>query len=679
MSERITRALVRDVPLEDLGTLALVTLDNGEGHTRPNTLGSQGMKELTEAFEALTKRAQAGEIIAVGVTGKPFHFAAGADLHQAVAIKDRDDGLNVARSGHSAYRLLLDMPVPTFAYVSGVALGGGLELALSCSYRTVASSVRNIGLPEVAIGLIPGWGGSYLLPQLIGIEKAIQVILTNPLSNNKQLTAAQATELGIMDAEFSGADFLAESLRWTAGVLRGEIEVPRAEIEGAEFWQAAVAEAGKQVQKRLHGASPAATRAVELLKIAGEGDREKSFAAEDEALADLITSPEFAASIHAFNLTSSRARKPVGAPPADNARPVKKIGVIGAGLMASQLALLFASQMKVPVIMRDLDDERAQRGLAFVQSEVDKQRERGRLSDSAANRIMSLVSVTTDIEELAQADFIIEAVFEEMDVKKKVLGEIAPLVDEETIFATNTSALSVTEMGADLPNPERMVGLHFFNPVAHMPLVEVVRTPKTDDTTYATAFAVAKGCRKTAVAVADKPGFIVNRLLVRLLGEVLGSLEDGTTIADADAALRPLGLPMGPFQLLQLVGPAVAKHVLDTLRENLGDRYPTTPGLAAMVEQGAAFVEYEGRPTAASPVIDSISEFFGSRAGNGQSPEELLERVRDALAEEVQYMLDEGVATDADDIDLAMITGAGWPFHLGGIIPYLKHTGALAS
>src|SRR5699024_2827111 len=216
--------------------------------------------------------------------------------------------------------------------------------------------------------------------------------------------------------------------------------------------------------------------------------------------------------------------------------------------------------------------------------EVDKLRERGRVSEAEANRIMSLVAVTTDITELAQADFIFEAVFEEIEVKKKVLGELAPLVAAETIFATNTSALSVTEMGADLPHPERMVGLHFFNPVAQMPLVEVVRTPHTDDTTYATAFAVAQGCRKTAVAVADQPGFIVNRLLVRLLGEVLGSLEDGTTVADADAALRPLGLPMGPFQLLQLVGPAVAKHVLDTLRMNLGERYPSTPGLAALVE-----------------------------------------------------------------------------------------------
>lgn len=678
MSERVTRALVRDVPLDGLGTLALVTLDNGEDHRVPNTLGSEGMAALHDAFSGLRQRADAGEIVAVGITGKPFHFAAGADLRQAATTQSKEDGLDVARSGHDAYRILLDMPVPTFAYVSGVALGGGLELALSCSYRTVASSVRNIGLPEVAIGLIPGWGGSYLLPQLVGIEKAIQVVLTNPLRNNTQLTSGQAIELGIMDAEFSPADFLAESLRWTARVLRGEQEVPRAQIEGEEFWHGALAEAATQVEERLHGAAPAALEAIKLLQLAESGDREKSFAAEDEALSELIISPQFDASIHAFNLTSSRARKPVGAPPADNARPVTKVGVIGAGLMASQLALLFARQMKVPVVMRDLDEERAQRGLGFVKAEVDKLQQRGRLTEAAANRILALVSATTDISELAQADFIIEAVFEEMEAKKTVLGELAPLVAPETIFATNTSALSVTEMARDLPHPQRMVGLHFFNPVAQMPLVEVVRTPETDDTTYATAFAVAKGCRKTAVGVADRPGFIVNRLLVRLLGEVLGALEDGTSVADADAALRPLGLPMGPFQLLQLVGPAVAQHVLDTLRDNLGDRYPTTPGLAKMVETDTPFVVYDRRPSAASPVNSAIAEFFGSRSGNAHTPEELLARVRDALAEEVRYMLDEGVATDGDDIDLAMIMGAGWPFHLGGIIPYLKRTGALA-
>ncbi len=674
MTERVTRVLARDVPLDGLGTLALLTLDNGEGPTKPNTFGPLGIAELAAALERVRERAEAGEIAAVAITGKPFHFAAGADLREAAALTgSRADAEGIARSGQDAFRILRDLPVPSFAYVSGVALGGGLELALSCSYRTVAASVRNLGLPEVSLGLIPGWGGTSLLPRLVGIETAIEVILTNPLRQNRQLTAAQATERGIMDVQLDDADFLVSSIRWSAAVLRGEVRPPRS-APTREGWQEAVAAAAAQIEARLHGASPAATRAVELLALAADDDREASYTAEREALTDLITSPEFAASMYAFDLTTRVARDPAGAPPADLARPVRRVGVVGAGLMAAQLALLFARRLHVPVVMRDLDEERAARGVRYVDSQVRALVDKGRLSEAAGRRVTSLVSGTTDLAEVARADLVIEAVFEELDLKRRVFSELEPLLAEDVVLATNTSALSVTAMSEHLAHPERVVGLHFFNPVAQMPLVEVVRTPHTDDAAYATAFAVARGCRKTAVAVADRPGFVVNRLLVRLLGEVLGSLEDGTAVADADAALRPLGLPMGPFQLLQLVGPAVAQHVLDELRERLGPRYPTSPGLAQMVEESVPFVQFDDRPSATSPVDPAIGDYFGSRPGSAQSPEELLRRVRDALAQEVDLMLAEEVVAGPEQIDLAMILGAGWPFHLGGITPYLRRT-----
>lgn len=680
MSERVTHARVRDVDLGPFGTpavLGVITLDNGEDFTKPNTLGPIGMAELREAVAGLVRRAEAGEIQAIGVTGKPFHFAAGADLKGAAAIRTTEDALAIARQGHDTYRLLLDAPVPTFAFVGGVALGGGMELALSCSYRTVISSVRNLGLPEVALGLIPGWGGTFLAPGVVGIEKALEVIVANPLRNNKQLTGPAATDLGLMDAVLEPADFLAQSLRWAASVLAGDVTPARPEATPKEHWLAAVEHVRGTVDARLHGAAPAAYEALDLLTLSADRDREASFSAEDEALARLLVSPEFKASMYAFDLTTSRAKRPAGAPPKEQARPVRSVGIAGAGLMASQLALLFARRMKVPVIMRDLDDERAQRGLGFVAAEVAKLLEQGRIGDDEANRITGLVTATTELADLADRDLIIEAVFEELDVKKAVFAELEQVIPAETILATNTSALSVTAMAADLAHPERVVGLHFFNPVAQMPLVEVVRAEMTDDAAFATAFAVARACGKSAIAVADRPGFIVNRLLVRLLGEVLGSLEDGTDVETADAALQPLGLPMGPFQLLQLVGPAVAKHVLDTLRENLGDRYPTSPGLDRMVADGARFVVFEGRPTAASPVDPAIASYFGSRSGNAQDAGDLLARVRDALAEEVGLMLSEGVVSEVQDIDLGMILGAGWPFHLGGITPYLQREGAL--
>ncbi|WP_154794320.1 3-hydroxyacyl-CoA dehydrogenase NAD-binding domain-containing protein [Occultella kanbiaonis] len=680
MSERITRALVRDVQLDDLGTLALITLDNGLDFTKPNTLGAGGMASLREAVEAVAARAAAGEIVAAAVTGKPFHFAAGADLKAAAGITTTVQAREIAEAGHNTYRILTDMAVPTFAYVGGVALGGGMELALSATYRTVAGSVRNLGLPEVFLGLIPGWGGTFLAPHLIGIEKALGVVVENPLRNNRQLKADEAVELGLMDVALEPADFLAESLRWSARVLRGEVSPTRPEPideAGRARWLEAVEAARAKVDARLHGAAPAPYVALDLLALAADGDKDASFAAENDALADLIVSPEFKAGVYAFDLTSSRAKRPVGAPPTELARPVRSVGVVGAGLMASQLALLFARRMRLPVIMRDLDADRAEKGLGFVRVEVAKLAEQGRIGADEANRITSLVTATTDLADLADRDLVIEAVFEELDVKKKVFAELETVVGADTILATNTSALSITAMAADLAHPERVVGLHFFNPVAQMPLVEVIRAERTDDAAYATAFAVAKASGKSAIAVADAPGFVVNRLLVRLLGEVLGALEDGTDVPTADAALRPLGLPMGPFQLLQLVGPAVAMHVLDTLRENLGDRYPTSPGLARMVTDGTPFVTYEGRPTAASPVDPGIERYFGSRSGRAYTAPELLDRVGGALAEEVTLMLDEQVVSDAADIDLGMILGAGWPFHLGGITPYLRRSGHL--
>ncbi|UFU04791.1 3-hydroxyacyl-CoA dehydrogenase NAD-binding domain-containing protein [Ruania halotolerans] len=675
MSERITHSLIRDVTLEDLGTLALITLDNAAGPRKPNTLGPDGMAELRAALESVTTRAHAGEIAAVAITGKPFHFAAGADLHGAAEISNPVAARTIAEAGHDTFQLLSDMPVPTFAFIGGAALGGGLELALSCHYRTVSSAVRGIGLPEVFLGLIPGWGGTYLLPRLIGMERALTVIVENPLRQNTQLSGPEAARIGIADAVFDPADFIAESLRWSAQVVRGDDVPSRREPDDPDTARALVESARTDIRSRLHDAAPAPGRALDLLHLSAGGDRQECFEAENAALTDLICSPEFAASVYAFDLTTRRAKSPAGAPDAELARPVRSIGVAGAGLMASQLALLFARRMRLPVVMRDLDVIRTERGLQFVAEEVQKLVTKGRMSAAEGNRVRSLVSATTDLAELRHADLVIEAVFEELEVKKQVFAELEHVISPDTVLATNTSALSITAMAADLAHPERVVGLHFFNPVAQMPLVEVVRAERTDDSAYATAFAVAASCRKSAIAVADAPGFVVNRLLVRLLGEVLGSLEDGTDVRTADRALWPLGLPMGPFQLLQLVGPAVAGHVLDTLREQLGERYPTSPGLQAMIADGVPFVEFEGRPSASSPVDPTISRYFGSRPEvGGQDEAGLLQRVRDALAQEVDLMLAEGVVAEAADIDLGMILGAGWPFHLGGITPYLERT-----
>jgi 3-hydroxyacyl-CoA dehydrogenase/enoyl-CoA hydratase/carnithine racemase len=685
--EVVTRAPVRDVELPyGAGTMALITLDNGRDHTRPSTFGPAGLLALRDALDAVAARAtpEAGEqrIVAVGVTGKPFIFAAGADLSGASLIAARDEALAIARLGHAVFRRFGELGVPSFAFVNGAALGGGLELALHCSYRTISSGVTAVAFPECFLGLLPGWGGTYLLPRLIGPAQALKVIIENPLSQNRMLRGAQAFSLGIADAMFSPADFLAESLRWAARVLTDSAEVTRSVPD--ESWDAAVASARLFADGKLHGAAPAPYRAIELVAAARGRTRDEGFAAEDEALADLLLSEELRAGLYAFDLTQKRARhavlapggRPPGDPPARGDSPspriplaVTKIGVVGAGLMAAQIALLFARRLEVPVVLTDLDQARLDAGLGHVRAEVARLRDRGRISSDAAARLTALVTGSLTKDAFADADFVIEAVFEEITVKQRVLAEVEAVVRPDCVLATNTSSLSVTEMASGLAHPSRVVGFHLFNPVATMPLVEVVRGAATDDAAIATALAVGSRAKKNCVLVKDAPAFVVNRLLTRFLGEIIAAVDEGTPFEVAEHAPDPLGLPMSPFFLLQLVGPAVALHVGETLAAAYPDRFMVSPKLRALVAAGKTAVY---RPDF------TVDESVAALLAGGDRPStagEVRERALEALAEEIRLMLDEGVVAEPEDIDLCMILGAGWPFHLGGITPYLDRAG----
>jgi 3-hydroxyacyl-CoA dehydrogenase/enoyl-CoA hydratase/carnithine racemase len=682
--EVVTRALVRDVELPyGAGTMALITLDNGRDHTRPSTFGPAGLLALGDALDAVAART---DITAVGVTGKPFIFAVGADLSGAPLIAARDEALAVGRLGHAVFRRLGELSVPSFAFVNGAALGGGLELALHCSYRTISSGVTAVAFPECFLGLLPGWGGTYLLPHLIGPGNALKIIVENPLSQNRMLRGAQAFSLGIADAMFEPADFLAESLRWAARVLTGSTEVSRAiPAQGWDpaSWDQSVAAARLFADGKLHGAAPAPYRAIDLVAAARGRSRDEGFAAEDEGLADLLLSEELRAGLYAFDLTQKRARRPVPAPggrppgdPPSGGMPspqtplaVTKVGVVGAGLMAAQIALLFARRLEVPVVLTDLDQARLDAGVGYVRAEVAKLRDRGRISADAAARLTALVTGSLTKDAFADADFVIEAVFEEMAVKQRVLAEVEAVVRPDCVLATNTSSLSVTEMASGLAHPARVAGFHFFNPVAMMPLVEVVRGAATDDAAAATALAVGQALKKNCVLVKDAPAFVVNRLLTRFLGEILACVDEGTPFEVAEHAPDSLGLPMSPFFLLQLVGPAVALHVGETLAAAYPDRFGVSPKLRALVAAGKTAVY---RPDL------SIDESVAALLAGGDRPstaEEVRERALEALAEEIRLMLDEGVVAGPEDIDLCMILGAGWPFHLGGITPYLDRTG----
>jgi 3-hydroxyacyl-CoA dehydrogenase/enoyl-CoA hydratase/carnithine racemase len=660
--EVVTKALLRLVAVPGLAKpAALITLDNGLDHKKPNSFGPAGLASLDSAItEAL-----AAEPAFIALTGKPYIFCVGADITGMPLITERQQAVELGRLGHRIFARLRDSEVPTFAFINGAAMGGGLEVALHCHYRTVSGGAAALALPEVAIGLVPGWGGTQLLPNLIGIAPAAQVILSNPLTQ-KVLKPRQAADMGIADVLFEPADFLERSLEWAAGVVRGEVAVNRPEVD-KDMWDGVLFFARKTLDDRLHGAVPSANKALELLALAKDADFATGTAAEDEALADLIMGDESRASLYSFDLVQRRAKRPAGAPSPGLAREVTKVGIVGAGLMASQLALLFARRLQVPVVMTDLDQARVDKGVAYVHGEIDKLLGKGRLDEGAAAKLRGLVSGSVDKGVFADANFVIEAVFEDLDVKKQVWAELEKIVSPETVLATNTSSLSVTAMAADLEHPERVVGFHFFNPVAVLPLLEIVRGERTDDASLATAFAVGKQLRKSCVLVKDAPAFVVNRLLTRFLGEIFAAVDAGTPPAVADAALDPLGLPMRPLALLQLVGPAVAYHVGGTLHRAFPERFGVSDNLKRIAASGQPIM-----------VDDEVNPQVTALLEVGDQPltaEGVRERALAALAEEIRLMLDEGVVAEAQDIDLCMILGAGWPFHLGGVTPYLDRTG----
>ena len=667
--EVVTEAKSRDVALPyGAGTMVLVTLDNGLDHTRPNTFGPKSLASLNTAIDTALDR---DDVVAIGVTGKPFILAAGADLSAMTGLRGRDDALLIAQLGHAVFRKLGEGGKPSFGFVNGLALGGGLEVALHCTYRTVQDSAPAVGLPEVMLGLVPGWGGAYLVPNLVGAATAVKLILENPLNQGKTLTGHAAFEAGLADAEFQGADFLEQSLLWAARVLTGTETVERPEVDRGDAWDLAVAKGREVADAKTGGASPAAYRALDLIAGARTASRDEGFAAEDEALADLIMTPELAASLYSFDLVQKRAKRPAGAPDKALARPVTKVGIVGAGLMASQLALLFVRRLGVPVVLTDLDQGRVDKGVGYVHAEVDKLLAKGRVSPDKANRLKALVSGTVDKStSFADADFVIEAVFEEMKVKKQVFADVEAVVSPGCVLATNTSSLSITEMAADLEHPERVVGFHFFNPVAVMPLLEIVRGEQTDDATLATAFATGKALRKTSILVEDSPSFIVNRLLGRFMGEVGKVVDEGTPLAVADGAFAGVA-PMPPFLLLSLVGPAVALHNSETLHGAFPDRFHVSPNLKELVAAGKTSVY------APDLSIDpEVAEIFAvPDDGIELAPSDVRLRVLSALADEARRMLDDGVVAAPEDLDLAMITGAGFSFWNGGLTQLLDREG----
>ncbi len=652
-----------------LGKIVLVTMDNGQDHKRPNTFDEAAFHSLSDALDAIRSEP---DVRGLMLTGKPYIFAAGADLTQVPFITTYEQGYQVGRIGHTAMKRIMDLPYPTVAAINGVALGGGLEIALYCKYRTVLRTVPAIGFPECFLGLVPGWGGCTLATKLLGPEKALQLIVYNALNQNRMINGADAFALGLTDRLFDGAEFLDDSLRFLLDIISGKVGLERlsAPLSGL---QALVDKARAFIDARVHGASPAPYRALELVAGACQWDTEKGFEEENKALGDLIKSRQCKAAIYSFELVN-RYAKTIKAGTDVKPKAINKVGIIGAGLMASQLAYLFIHSLEVPVIMKDVSQDLLDRGCAFVRQELQKIVEKGRLTEGKCRYLAGLLKGTLDYRDFAGCDLVIEAVFERMDVKKQVFGEAEAIIAPEAILATNTSSLSVTQMAEGLKYPERLVGLHFFNPVAVMPLVEIIRTQRTSELTLASAFDLAGKLRKTGILVKDSPAFLVNRLLVRMLVDCLTLVDEGAPFAQVDEALLALGLPMAPFELLDLVGLSVAFHVTETLNQAFGpQRFPLNRNLKTLIESGKpAFYLREGKQKRIDPEVEKLWEKVQGREFH---PEEIQERVLNNLAQETDLILMEKVVGSSRDVDLAMILGAGWPFFMGGLTMYLDLAG----
>ena len=585
--------------LNRAGSVALVTIDNGEDYRVPTTLG----RTAFESAEPIIVELERGDWSAAVFTGKPFVFCVGADIDEFGRIEDPREGI---RAGHSLFSRIRALPFPTVAAINGACLGGGLELALHCDARTIASNVRHVGFPEVALSIVPGWGGTQLLPRLVGPEAAARIIVLNPLRQNRLLTAQDAVDLGLADAMLEPVEFVDESLAFARSLAIDRAKPDWADLENV------VRKTRARIDDAVHEATRAPYAALDLIAGAREWTIEEGYEAEEDAMAELLVSPQAQAAAYAFTVVERRSKRPPTLPDA-KPRAVQKVGIIGAGLMATQLATLFLRRLEVPVVLRDIEQERIDSALESIRGDVKP-------------FLATILEGGTDWAQFEGCDLVLEAVFEELDLKREVLAEVRE-VAPEAVLATNTSSLSVEGMGAD-------VGLHFFNPVEVMPLVEIVRTSRTTDNQLATAWDIVSKLKKRGVLVGDAPGFVVNRLLTRMTTVLAEAIASGNTVEDVDDAILSLGLPMAPSVLREMVGPAVAQHVLETMHASWPDRFPLTP----------------------------------PGGGERRTLEEIRERALEAVTDEVQHLLAEGVVADPADVDACLILGAGWPLFLGGAV-----------
>jgi 3-hydroxyacyl-CoA dehydrogenase/enoyl-CoA hydratase/3-hydroxybutyryl-CoA epimerase len=669
----------------DVGRTGLATLVFDHPGKRVNVFDREVMEELEGVVAGLAGRGDVRALVLL--SGKESGFIAGADVGMIAEVTDSLAAVAGVRFGQRVFAAWEALPFPTVAAIRGASMGGGTEIALASTWRVVSDSeTTRIALPEVRLGILPAWGGSTRLPRLVGIEAALDLILTG-----KDLYPKKALRIGFADALFPDARFLdlvrdfarermaAGGDRKRAGRSGGRGGIRALMLEKNPLGRKLLFDqAAKRARATTGGHYPAPIRALEVVRTGVEEGLEAGFDAEARAVAELAVQPVTKNLIHVFQLMES-AKKATGVE-GGAAREVSALAVLGAGVMGGGIAQLAAAK-GLPVRLKDIRAEALASGLEHAAGVFRKQVEKGRLSKDEMRRKLALIRPSLDFTGFRRADLVIEAVVEKLGVKQAVLAEVAGHVRDDSVLASNTSALSIDAIARDTPAPERVAGMHFFNPVDRMPLVEVVAGERSAPWAVNTAFELARKLGKTAVLVTDTPGFLVNRLLTFSLGEALWLLDEGSPVEDIDRAMKRWGMPMGPIALTEEVGIDVAFEVARTLNGAFGDRLPLPGWIDRLTEDGRlgaknakGFYRYE-KGERQEP-DRSVYALLGV-APTVEHPDEraIVDRMVLRMVDEAARCLEEGVVRSPSELDLAMIFGTGFPPFRGGVCRYADQRG----
>jgi 3-hydroxyacyl-CoA dehydrogenase / enoyl-CoA hydratase / 3-hydroxybutyryl-CoA epimerase len=678
----------------EIGDDRLATLTFDLPDKKVNVFGRPALAELERMLDELGARRDVGCLVLL--SGKPGSFIAGADVDEIARVTDPVEAEAGSRIGHRLFGAWAELPFPTVAAIRGVTLGGGTEIALASTWRVASDRAdTRIGLPEVRLGIVPAWGGSTRLPRLIGIAAALDLILTG-----KTVSGRQALKLGLVDALLPDARFLdlvrdfarermtpatasAPPIRRSGkrpGGLRGAL------LEGNPIGRHLVFDqARKKTLAQTRGHYPAALRAIEVVRVGIEDGLRAGFDAEARAVSDLAPSPVTKNLVHVFHLTEEAKREP--GLPGGEPRPVRETAVLGAGTMGGGIAQLIAAETDLPVRMKDVRNEALATGMSHAAALFDRQVKRRRLDAPGMRRKMALLRPTLDWSGFRRVDLVIEAIVEKLDVKQAVFAELAAQVPEGAVLASNTSSLPIGEIRVKTPRPERVVGMHFFNPVHRMPLVEVIVPEGADPAAVNTVFDFTRRLGKTPVLVKDSPGFLVNRLLTFYSIESFWLLDEGHRIEDIDRAMVDWGMPVGPLALTDEVGIDVAGKVAHIMAGAFADRVRLPAWLDRLgdgdrlgVKNGKGIYRYEGRerqePDPAFYVALGLEPKDQGRAEDGAPGlEGLADRMVLPMVNEAARCLEEQVVRSAGDLDLAMIFGTGYPPFRGGLCRWADQQG----